>query len=291
MVPETIGQSAPEWWTWWAANSEPVRNYVLSIGAILGAFVGLPLLVWRTWNVHRQSDAALEQAETAAKQAETAALRHEAQVEADRERRITDSFTRAVDQLGSGNLASRLGAIYSLERIARESQRDHWPIMETLTAFIRDRVPWTDQKEEQERDPDIEVEPPPTDVQAALTVIGRRNVNHEEGPQRLLLAETDLRKADLDRADLAYAILTGVNLRGSSLRGAHLSNAELEDTRLEGACLDCTRLDGANLRGARLAQVQLDSAFGDDDTKLPEGLETKKRSMFRRKRRPSYLEV
>ncbi len=54
-----------------------------------------------------------------------------------REGQITERFTRAIDQLGNKNLEIRLGGIYALERIANESQRDYWPIMEILTAYVR----------------------------------------------------------------------------------------------------------------------------------------------------------
>ena len=39
------------------------------------------------------------------------------------------------------NLEVRLGAIYALERIAQDSERDHIPIMETLCAYIRENAP------------------------------------------------------------------------------------------------------------------------------------------------------
>ncbi|WP_062294251.1 hypothetical protein [Nostoc piscinale] len=35
----------------------------------------------------------------------------------------------------------RLGAIYTLERIAKDSAKDHWTIMEVLTAFVRENAP------------------------------------------------------------------------------------------------------------------------------------------------------
>src|SRR3982751_6161439 len=38
---------------------------------------------------------------------------------------------------GGPNLEVRLGAIYALERIPRDSERDHWPIMEVLCAYVR----------------------------------------------------------------------------------------------------------------------------------------------------------
>lgn len=57
------------------------------------------------------------------------------------DRQITEHYTRAVEQLGSDKLEVGLGAIYALEPIARDSERDHWLIMEILTAYVRERAP------------------------------------------------------------------------------------------------------------------------------------------------------
>lgn len=59
---------------------------------------------------------------------------------------ITDRYTKAIEQLGKldgdkPNIEIRLGAIYALERIARDSPRDHWTIMEVLTAYVRQNAP------------------------------------------------------------------------------------------------------------------------------------------------------
>ena len=51
---------------------------------------------------------------------------------------VTDRYTKAIEQLGSDKLAVRIGGIYALERIARDSARDHPAGMEVLTAFIRE---------------------------------------------------------------------------------------------------------------------------------------------------------
>jgi hypothetical protein len=136
-MPDVI---SPDWlsWAFWARHHESIRDLVIAAAAL----VGIPFVIWREWLHHRQTKAALQQAEVARQQATTAQLRHEEQVKADRERRITDNFTpRAVEQLGNDKLETRLGAIYALERIARESPTDHWPIMETLTAYVRERAP------------------------------------------------------------------------------------------------------------------------------------------------------
>src|SRR5918998_1171927 len=69
-------------------------------------------------------------------------------VEISQNQQVTERFTRAIDQLGAsdddGNprLEIRLGGIYALERIARDSpERDYQTIVEILTAYIRENAP------------------------------------------------------------------------------------------------------------------------------------------------------
>ena len=64
------------------------------------------------------------------------------------EGQITDRFTKAINQLGEAGperLPIRLGGIYALERIAKDSERDHWPIMEVLTAYLRETSCYKDE--------------------------------------------------------------------------------------------------------------------------------------------------
>jgi hypothetical protein len=42
-----------------------------------------------------------------------------------REGQVTDRYTKAIEQLGSDKLDVRIGGIYALERVARDSARDH----------------------------------------------------------------------------------------------------------------------------------------------------------------------
>src|SRR5262249_24240904 len=117
-----------------------------------------------------------------------------------REGQVTDRYTKTIDQLGSGKLDVRIGGIYALERIARESARDHPTVMEVLTAFIREH------SDEQWRAPTSRSPSMPTtrpDVQAAVTLVGRRDSQH------------DIRRVDLSGADLP-----GADMRGGSLGGS-----------------------------------------------------------------------
>ena len=122
-------------------------------------------------------------------QANTARRRHEEQTKADRERRITETFAKATEQLGSDKREVRLGAIYTFERLAEESDREYWPIMETLTAFVRERAPWPPAgtqaglKALEESQPGAEPCGPDTDIQAVLTVLARRSKARQTRPR------------------------------------------------------------------------------------------------------------
>jgi hypothetical protein len=63
------------------------------------------------------------------------------QLSVTREGQLTERFTRAVDQLGSDHVDVRLGGIYALERIARDSDIDRATIGEVLTAYVRGHAP------------------------------------------------------------------------------------------------------------------------------------------------------
>jgi len=173
-------------------------------------------------------------------------------VELARQGQITERFARAVELLGSEKLEVRLGGIYALERIARDSERDHWPIMEVLTAYVRENSAWRDEK-----DIPSQSVPLATDIQAVLTVLNRRTRHWDDG-RSLDLQCTDLRRAHLEGAHLEKANLFATHLEGAMLTGAHLEEADLSAARLQGA-----RLSQAHLERAMLMSAHLNAAFED----------------------------
>ncbi len=194
---------------------------------------------------------------------------------------ITDRFTKAIEQLGKldgdkPNIEVRLGAIYALERIARDSPRDHWTIMEVLTAYVRQNAPVVPAGEEP-------IAPPPqkphTDIQAILTVLGRRPISSKrEGPEhRLDLSFTHLQGAYLKDANLNNANFHGANLWNAILLNAKLQNvqflranlecanlwsAQLQDADFNGAILRYASIASANLEGTLLGNADLGHAQG-----------------------------
>ena len=202
---------------------------------------------------------------------------------------ITERFTRAIDQFGSQSLEIRLGGIYSLERIAREDRDYHGQIMEMLTRYVREHAFWEPEKRKKAEENDLlsyaTRAPVAPEIQAILTVIGRRSSHHrdvESGPidlnnvdlQQADLHDSDLQKVDLYRANLRVATLTRANLAeanlaGAHLRGANLYKANLEKANLYEADLQDAHLEDANLKGASLASANLQGAepkFGADLT-------------------------
>ena len=186
---------------------------------------------------------------------------------------MTDRFTQAIEQLGAVHgdgkpkIEVRLGAIYALERLARDSERDHWTIMEVLCAYVRENAPWVGPAGGDGEAPGKTAAPSRlrTDVQAALTVIGRRersDSREERAGARLPLdlGGTDLRRAALAKAHLEGASLYQAHLEGVSLDQAHLEGARLYQAHLEGASLYQAHLEGAYLREAHLEGAYLDQA-------------------------------
>jgi hypothetical protein len=193
-------------------------------------------------------------------------------VEVAQEKQITERFTQAINQLGTeakegegDKIAIRLGGIYALERIAKDSEKDHWTIMEVLTAFIREKSPSSDR--EKLFDSDVEQSqkeqfPGITqDAQAALTVIGRREKREE--PETLDLSGANLRDANLINARLSRANFASSKLSRANLNGADLTDANFHWGSLNGADLTGTDFTGAKLRGANLR-----GAKRDDRTKF-----------------------
>lgn len=212
-----------------------------------------------------------------------------------KEGQITDRFYKAVEQLGSAgpdNQAIRIGGIYALERIAKDSLKDHWPIMEVLCAYVRMHAPCSGAEEKIEGDARWEsmskmgirdlLKPDPV-IQTILTVLGRRQTRFEKDGERLDLRNTSLRganlnglnfaharfdKSHLERADMRNADLRGATFDDARLEAAFLSNADLEnaslvDAYLEGTDLTDTRLRHANLNYAHLQRTTPDNCDVD----------------------------
>jgi uncharacterized protein YjbI with pentapeptide repeats len=65
-------------------------------------------------------------------------LRKQTHVETDAvERRVTELYTKAVEQLGSADAAVRLGGLYALERVAQNNPDQRQTVVNVLCAYLR----------------------------------------------------------------------------------------------------------------------------------------------------------
>jgi Pentapeptide repeats (8 copies) len=178
---------------------------------------------------------------------------------------ITDRYTKAIEQLGKldgdkPNIEVRLGAIYALERIAHDSPRDHWTIMEVLTAYVRQNAPAAPTSGTPTTAP---LRYPRTDIQAILTVLGRRPTGprRERPDQQLDLSSTHLENIQLQSANLNGTNFTNANLQNANLWKAKLQNVSFMFATLDYANLWEVDLQGAILNAARFRQASFASAI------------------------------
>ena len=129
---------------------------------------------------------------------------------------ISNQVAKGFEQLAGKETTMRLGGLYALEGVMNTSSEYHQSVLEVLCAFVREGTIGM-----------IVNETPATDIQAALTVIGRR----KEGAGRV-----DLSRAMVPRANLSRANLSGADLRGADLSGAFLFGAKLTQAELDQAC-------------------------------------------------------
>jgi uncharacterized protein YjbI with pentapeptide repeats len=268
-----------------AAGADTVPAAGAALTAIAAIF-GAAFFFWRTLVAHWQARANQDQVTIA------------------RESHYTTLFTKAVELLGSTrevketlevddgaggkrreaitktepNLEVRLGAIYALERIAQDSDRDHWPIMEVLCRYVRaphncgEPAPLLHAPEFGTSDHEKwvhSIRPARSDVQAAVGVIGRRSPKSFELERRrqqsIDLSDANLQRAHIAKGCFASAILERVTLDGAILGGsrmefAFLFRAHIHGAYFDGANLENSIFDEADVAGSSFAQTNLSAA-------------------------------
>ncbi|MBF6083880.1 pentapeptide repeat-containing protein [Nocardia cyriacigeorgica] len=193
----------------------------------------------------------------------------------------TDRFRLATEQLASDQMSIRISGIYLLERLAKDSPRDHSTVFEVIAAFLRTQTNAGNCRSagfgEQAR------RAAPADVDAATRVIARRAAESDRDPLDLSgtclsfgqfadgtltgarLMNTNLARADLTRAKLTSAIIVDADMGAALLIGADLSrvtghHANLGNANLGGANLNEASLGGADLKSAWLFDANLANA-------------------------------
>jgi hypothetical protein len=137
-----------------------------------------------------------------------------------------------------------MAGIYALERIMRDSEKDHETIVQLMAAFIRERAPKVDYPDDVPWGRTMVK----NDVQAALTVLGYR-------PERTEDFSIDLRNTSLRGANLAGVRMEGVVFALADLMGARLTEAHLAGANFFRATLGAVAAEGVDLCGAHMDEA------------------------------------
>ncbi|WP_434449989.1 pentapeptide repeat-containing protein [Lentzea sp. E54] len=175
------------------------------------------------------------------------------------ERRITELYTKAADQLGSDKAPVRLAGLYALERVGIGAPDQRATIVNVICAYLR--MPHTapavgqDQEVYERRLQEQQVRLTAQRILhrhiSTLVDANGRNDHHWE---RLHI---DLTSADLRDADLAQTDLTDADFSGASLVGVRLTSAVLAHAKFTDADLSHADLSNAQALRARFADADL----------------------------------
>jgi hypothetical protein len=166
-------------------------------------------------------------------------------------RRITELYTKAVEQLGSSAAPVRLGGLYALERLAQDNEDQRGTIVNVLCAYLRMSDPPNGDDDDQ-----VTVEQASQEPQVRLTA---QRILHRHRRRARAALYWDEVAIDLVSADLTDARLAGIDLAGADLTG----------TCLTGAVLAGADLTGTDLTDARMAGANIEGAVWDDGTRWP----------------------
>jgi hypothetical protein len=183
------------------------------------------------------------------------------------EKLLVESFSKAVEQLGSDKASVRLGGLHSLARIARTSAVDYFSTMQIFEGHIRSEfsrhTPKTSAGEA------YAVANCPVEVQLILATIGER---YEPDPPGFALDLSDIQvsKAWLEGAKLHNIYFWNVIFEEVNLNEACLDDADFKDAVLKSCSFQDTKFNNTNLQGAKildpkyLTKAQLKSALNVD---------------------------
>lgn len=195
------------------------------------------------------------------------------------ERRVTELYAAAADQLGSDKAPVRLAGLYALERLAQHTEFSAAVVVELLCAYLRMPPPLDEDAHVQaspieayrtETPPDQELDISSIGMQStekfsraeqqvrrtALLILSRHH-RLSDLDQFWEMTRIDLASAELRRADFAGCDLRGADFTDSDLTGADFTAADLTGADLSGATLREAHLTRATLRHARLLSAKL----------------------------------
>jgi uncharacterized protein YjbI with pentapeptide repeats len=198
-------------------------------------------------------------------------------LEVTRRNQTVERFSSAIDQLGKTengheNCEARLGGIYSLAGVARDSDDYRQPVVDVLCAYVRRNSP----KSPGDRELSAEAQTSRRmEVEAILRVMAELMTNGANlvgsnlswtilrgrpttpPSKRLALPEVILTTSELGFIEWCYLDLTEADFKGASLESATLSDNIMVRGKFWGASMSTSDLTNSDLRNAEFLDADL----------------------------------
>lgn len=168
--------------------------------------------------------------------------------------RWTKTFSDSVGQLGATGtngeplLSIRVGAIYSMERLSRDSPRDAMMISNVLLQYVQNRATLAAAREF----PTASTSPYLPDCEASLAVLGAIRARASTGRNlKLVLLDSFLPNLILTGKQLIGFHFKKVEFSGSHFDGGNLFELMFEDSTLEGCSFAESKLSSLEINLCR----------------------------------------
>lgn len=230
--------------------SEIVRNVGLGVFGVLGGSFGLYIAYLRSVAAKDAADAALQASKTAQE-------KEDRERELDRATQFSESFGRAVEQLGHQDVSVRLGALHALALLAEQSSREHWPIVSILASHVRGAS-----------DPAFPGERAAKhlEIQLCINVLSRRNKEYDDPKDVLDLRGSDLRKIEFADGDFSKGRFVSSNFAGARLKSSSFAECDfsecvfdrvdIESSKFFAAVFDKAKWHGGIVKDADLTSTK-----------------------------------
>ncbi len=234
-------------------RSRSFRNAALSIGGTITlsiAVLGVVLTVMRNLLARQQNNT-------------------------DEQKLVTEQISRAINQIGAykqtsdgqkyePNVEVRLGGLYSLQRIMRDSPKDEESIARIFYAYVRENTKRDRVEQPKPNSLDMDkIDQLPEDIEAAINIISQFNKSRLfDG--KLNLSHTDFTKYSLKGLDFSNIILESADFRGSDLSDSDFINSDLSNAKLGDVKLYRANLSGANLSNVNFMKLSTTGLFNAD---------------------------
>ncbi|MEO1582129.1 MAG: hypothetical protein AAFR91_09775 [Pseudomonadota bacterium] len=171
---------------------------------------------------------------------------------------VTERFTKAIEHLGSKQPSICIGGIYALERIAKDSPKDHWMVMEILSSYIRENSSLETNNPNTSQGDFFDPLSNPSSysknkieasIQSALSVILRRNTKNDQRGSQI-----DLRNCFLSGCTISNASMDNLIIEGS-----HMTNSVIENTTFENISLTNVKFNNSNINNVNFIKIRCEN--------------------------------